>query len=79
LTKKISVIAGPNGACKTTFAPSFLPQEAQCPRSINAELIAAGLSPFASEAAANKSAVDIWAAFDNVGEKPTLLRWGEKQ
>ena len=47
---KIVIIAGPNGAGKTTFAHAFLPQEAQCPRFINADLIAAGLSPFAPEA-----------------------------
>lgn len=50
--KKVIVIAGPNGAGKTTFARSFLPAEAQCPRFINADLIAVGLSPFAPEAAA---------------------------
>lgn len=52
---KIVIIAGPNGAGKTTFARAFLPQEAQCPRFINADLIAAGLSPFAPEAAAVKA------------------------
>ena len=55
MDKKIIIIAGPNGACKTTFARSFLPQEAQCPRFINADLIAAGLSPFAPETAAIKA------------------------
>ncbi|BDB15002.1 MULTISPECIES: zeta toxin family protein [Acidithiobacillus] len=50
-TPKILMIAGPNGAGKTTFARSFLPEEARCPRFINADLIAAGLSPFAPEAA----------------------------
>jgi predicted ABC-type ATPase len=55
MTKKIIIIAGPNGAGKTTFARSFLPEEAQCPRFINADLIAAGLSPFAPEAAAIKA------------------------
>lgn len=52
MSKKVVMIAGPNGAGKTTFARSFLPAEAQCPRFINADLIAAGLSPFAPEAAA---------------------------
>jgi hypothetical protein len=28
---------------------------------------------------AYKSAVDAWAEFDNVGEEPALLQWGEKQ
>ncbi|MGJ7608383.1 zeta toxin family protein [Variovorax sp. LT1R20] len=52
---KIVVIAGPNGAGKTTFARAFLPEEAQCPRFINADLIAAGLSPFAPEDQAIKA------------------------
>lgn len=52
---KAIIIAGPNGAGKTTFAGEFLPQEAGCPRFINADLIAAGLSPFAPEAAAIKA------------------------
>ena len=50
--RRIIVIAGPNGAGKTTFAREFLPQEAHCPDFINADLIAAGLSPFNPEAAA---------------------------
>lgn len=53
--KKIIVIAGPNGAGKTTFARSFLPAEAHLPRFINADLIAAGLAPFAPETAAIKA------------------------
>ncbi|XVJ71001.1 MAG: AAA family ATPase [Rhizobacter sp.] len=48
----IFIIAGPNGAGKTTFAREFLPQEAACPVFVNADLIAAGLSPFRPEAAA---------------------------
>jgi predicted ABC-type ATPase len=55
VSKKIIIIAGPNGAGKTTFAQAFLPEEAQCPRFINADLIAAGLSPFAPEAEAFKA------------------------
>lgn len=51
-TPKIVIIAGPNGAGKTTFAREFLPHEANCPDFINADLIAAGLSPFNPEAAA---------------------------
>lgn len=49
---RIIIIAGPNGAGKTTFAREFLPQEADCPVFVNADLIAAGLSPFAPERAA---------------------------
>ncbi len=43
------IIAGPNGAGKTTFALDYLPRIAQCSRFINADLIAAGLSPLAPE------------------------------
>ena len=50
--KKIVILAGPNGAGKTTFAREFLPKEATCPRFINVDLIAEGLSPFAPEVAA---------------------------
>lgn len=46
------IIAGPKGAGKTTFAREFLPNEAGCPVFVNADLIAAGLSPFAPESAA---------------------------
>lgn len=49
---KVIVIAGPNGAGKTTFAREFLPNEAGCPVFVNADLIAAGLAPFAPETAA---------------------------
>jgi predicted ABC-type ATPase len=45
----VYVIAGPNGAGKTTFASKFLPDFVQCREFLNADLIAAGLSPFAPE------------------------------
>jgi len=41
----VYIIAGPNGAGKTTFALEFLPNYAHCRNFINADLIAAGLSP----------------------------------
>ena len=50
--KKIVIIAGPNGAGKTTFAQQFLPFEAGLPLFINADLIAAALSPSQPDAAA---------------------------
>lgn len=50
--RKVIIIAGPNGAGKTTFAREFLPNEADCPVFVNADLIAAGLAPFAPETAA---------------------------
>jgi predicted ABC-type ATPase len=45
----VYVIAGPNGAGKTTFAAEFLPDFVKCREFLNADLIAAGLSPFAPE------------------------------
>lgn len=42
----IYIIAGPNGAGKTTFATTFLPTYVDCLEFLNADLIAAGLSPF---------------------------------
>lgn len=50
--KRILIIAGPNGAGKTMFATEYLPNEANCPTFINADLIAAGLSPFRPHLAA---------------------------
>ena len=45
----VYVIAGPNGAGKTTFSAEFLPDFVNCREFLNADLIAAGLSPFAPE------------------------------
>lgn len=43
------IIAGPNGAGKTTFALEYLPKAVNCFHYINADLIAAGISPLAPE------------------------------
>lgn len=53
--KRIVIIAGPNGAGKTTFAREFLPTDAELPNFVNADLIAAGVSPFAPDLAAFKA------------------------
>jgi hypothetical protein len=52
--KKIIIIAGLNGAGKTTFPRDFLPSEAHTLRFIYADLIAAGLAPFNPESATFK-------------------------
>jgi len=49
MTPTCWIISGPNGAGKTTFALEYLPQMAGCMNFINADLIAAGLSPLAPE------------------------------
>jgi len=53
--RRIIIIAGPNGAGKTTFAREYLPLEVGITTFINADLIAAGLSPFAPELAARRA------------------------
>lgn len=47
--KQVLIIAGPNGAGKTTFARTFLAPLKDQIRFINADYIAAGLSPFDPE------------------------------
>ncbi|MBP7867038.1 MAG: zeta toxin family protein [Acidobacteria bacterium] len=44
---QIYLIGGPNGAGKTTSAMTLLPELLQCEEYVNADAIAAGLSPFA--------------------------------
>ena len=46
------MIAGPNGAGKTTFAREYLPKDAGVIHFVNADLIAAGLSPLRPDLAA---------------------------
>jgi predicted ABC-type ATPase len=70
-TKKVLIIAGPNGAGKTTFAREFLPREAGVVHFINADLIAAGLSPFQPELAALRAGRLMLEAME------TLSRRGE--
>ena len=46
-SRQILIIAGPNGAGKTSFARNFLPEHERCLHFLNADLIAAGISPLA--------------------------------
>jgi predicted ABC-type ATPase len=45
------IIAGPNGAGKTTFAREYLPKDVGVIHFVNADLLAAGLSPLKPELA----------------------------
>lgn len=62
---RVVIIAGPNGAGKTSFAREYLPNQARCPRFLNVNLLAQGLSPFDPAAAAEKARwlmrSEIWA------------------
>jgi predicted ABC-type ATPase len=51
----IYLIAGCNGAGRTTFAKEFLPHEVKCLRFYNADEIARGLSPLDPSASAIKA------------------------
>lgn len=55
-TPTIYLIAGCNGAGKTTFAKEFLPKEVKCLRFLNADEIARGLSPLKPSAGAVQAA-----------------------
>jgi predicted ABC-type ATPase len=52
MAQNVYLIAGPNGAGKTTFAKEFLPEYVHCREFLNADLLAAGLSPFDPDTAA---------------------------
>lgn len=60
------MIAGPNGAGKTTFAREYLARDARVIHFINADLIAAGLSPLAPERAALSAARLMLAEIDRL-------------
>ena len=55
MERELYIIGGSNGAGKTTFAREFLPRYVHCPRFINPDLIAAGLSPFDPAAVAARA------------------------
>ena len=62
------VIAGPNGAGKTTFARRYLPSTARVIHFVNAELIAAGLSPLKPELASIAAARTVLAEIDRLAK-----------
>lgn len=66
MSKRILIIAGPNGAGKTTFAREFLPNEAACPTFVNADEIAARLSPGDPEAVAVRAGRLMLAEIDSL-------------
>ena len=67
MSKKIIIIAGPNGAGKGGH---------DIPEAVIRRRFVAGLRNLDQT---YKSAVDTWATYDNVGERPSLLEWGENE
>jgi predicted ABC-type ATPase len=64
------IVAGPNGAGKTTFALEFLPKVKKYSHFINADLIAAGLSPLAPEQELiNASKIFLKEVQNNISDK----------
>ena len=69
----IYIIAGCNGAGKTTFAREFLLKEVGCTNFLNADYLALGLSPLSPEAAAMKAGRLLLAEFKSlVSRKDTF-------
>ena len=70
----IYVIAGCNGAGKTTFAKQFLPHEVKCLRFLNADELARGLSPLKPSAGAIQAARLLLKQIDDYvfGDKETF-------
>ena len=69
----IYLIAGCNGAGKTTFAKEFLPHEVKCLRFYNADELARGLSPLDPAAAAIKAGRLLLTAIrQSIGRKETF-------
>jgi predicted ABC-type ATPase len=65
MEKTCYIVGGPNGAGKTTFAAAYLPGEAECFNFINADLIAAGISPLRPEDAGLEAGRILLAKMDN--------------
>lgn len=65
------VLAGPNGSGKSTFARLYLPDYADCKEFVNADLIAAGLSPFNPEGLALQAGRLMLERIDRLAEAGT--------
>jgi predicted ABC-type ATPase len=65
----VYLIAGPNGAGKTTFAREFLPEYVRCREFLNADLLAAGLSPFNPDTVAIRAGRLLLARIKELSER----------
>ena len=66
-SRRCIIIAGPNGAGKTTFAREFLPKE-EVVHFVNADLLAAGLSPLKPALAALAAGRLVLAELDRLAK-----------
>ena len=69
------VIAGANGAGKTTFAREYLPHVARVMHFVNADLIAGGLSPLKPELAAIRIAARVLQGGHDVARRDVIRRF----
>ncbi len=69
------LIAGPNGAGKTTFAREYLPSDARVINFVNADLIAAGLSPIDPKLAAVASGRVVLQEIDRLVRSGVDFAW----
>ena len=67
--KKLYIIAGCNGAGKTTASFTILPEVLDCKEFINADEIAKGLSPFQPESVAVQAGRIMLARMDELLQK----------
>ena len=67
----VYIVAGPNGAGKSTFSRLFLPDYADCREFVNADLIAAGLSPFNPEGQAIQAGRLMLARIESLARSQT--------
>ena len=76
---QLHIIAGPNGAGKTTFAREFLSQHTKSQEFVNADIIAARLSPNAPEMAAFQAGREMLARIEVLAEKRVPISQSEIQ
>ena len=69
MSKQLYIIAGCNGAGKTTASFTILPEVLNCKEFINADEIAKGLSPFQPESVAMQAGRIMLARMDELLQK----------
>ncbi len=69
MSKQLYIIAGCNGAGKTTASFTILPEVLDCKEFINADEIAKGLSPFQPESVAMQAGRIMLARMDELLQK----------